>query len=351
MSESNTEGRLSYREAGVDIAEAERFVSGIAQWVRQTHGPSVVHHPSGYAGLFRLDAAASMKDPMLAVTCDGVGTKLLVARETGRYKGLGQDLVAMSVNDLLPLAARPLLFLDYIATGKLDAAAMEQVVYGIATACRSTGCALLGGETAEMPGVYAPGDFDLAGFAVGLVDGVRLPDPKSMGEGDVVLGLPSTGIHSNGLSLARAALFERGGASVSDRPAPLAGSLGEELLKPTALYVQEVQRLLEHTPFKAAAHVTGGGLLGRAKQLLPEGLRMHLDHHSFTVPPIFELIAQAGGVCALEMASTFNMGLGFLVVLGSEQAHEVHQTLGEQWIAVGRLQSGERGVEFGDVSI
>jgi phosphoribosylformylglycinamidine cyclo-ligase len=339
---------LSNKDAGVDIAAADGFVGRIARLAKATHAGRVVEHESKYAGLIT-PGTDGMREPLLAATCDGVGTKLLVAKAVGRYDGLGQDLVAMSVNDLMPLAARPVLFLDYIAVGKLDPAAMETVVGSIARACSEVGCALLGGETAEMPGLYAAGDFDLAGFAVGVVDRQKLPQPEAMREGDVVLGLPSTGVHSNGYSLARAALLERGKLQLTDEPKALGGrTLADVLLTPTGLYVRPVLRLLERHTFRAAAHVTGGGLLGRGKKLARPGLRLVLDPRTWSVPPIFDLIREAGGVAPAEMASTFNMGLGFLVVMGADEGASVARELAaDGWRVVGRVERGAPGVELG----
>jgi phosphoribosylformylglycinamidine cyclo-ligase len=336
--------RLSYKDAGVDIAAGDAFVTTVAALAGRTHGNGVVKHPSSYAGLFRPNLEG-VRDPLIAATCDGVGTKLLVAHAAKHYRGLGQDLVAMSVNDLLPLGARPLLFLDYVATGKLDPAPLAEVVAGVADACASVGCALIGGETAEMPGVYPPGEFDLAGFAVGVADGSRLPNPEEVAPGHVVLGLPSSGIHSNGLSLARKAL-EAGGLGVHDVVAALGRTVGEELLEPTALYVDPVLALFEHAPFSAAAHVTGGGLIGRGDKLLRDGQRLVLDSGSFEVPAIFDLIAEAGGVAEEEMRRAFNMGLGFLAVLSPRAAEIALEVVGEPWRRVGRIEAGTRGVEI-----
>ncbi len=343
--------QLTYKEAGVDVAAGDAFAERVGGLARASHTKGVVHHPSRYAALFRPELAG-LDDPLIAATCDGVGTKLSVAKEAGSFRGLGQDLVAMNVNDLLPLGARPLLFLDYIATGKLEMAALEEVVAGISVACQSVGCALVGGETAEMPGLYAAGDFDLAGFAVGLVDGARLPTPENMAPGDVVLALPASGIHSNGLSLARAALFERGGLSLHQAPALLGGkSIADTLLTPTALYVNEVLQLTEAFRIRAAAHITGGGLVGRGKKLLPEGLRLMLDAASFSVPPIFRLIQEAGGVTSAEMARTFNMGLGFLLVLAPEDADAALTRFSHLgFVRAGSIVAGERGLEWGDVT-
>jgi phosphoribosylformylglycinamidine cyclo-ligase len=340
MSES-----LSYRDAGVDIAAADALVERLADLARSTHTPGVVSHSSRFAGLFRLNLEG-MGDPLVAVTCDGVGTKLLVARAAGSLRGLGQDLVAMSVNDLLPIGARPLVFLDYLAAGKLEPAVLEEIVAGVANACRKVGCALIGGETAEMPGVYAAGDFDLAGFAVGLVDGERLPDPTRVTAGDVVLGLPSAGVHASGFSLVRKALLERGGLRLDAQMTELGRTLGEELCEPTALYVEPVLRLHESFAVKAAAHITGGGLAGRGAALLGARQRMVLEAQSFVVPPIFALIAEHGRVKPADMLSTFNMGLGFLAILDPAQADAALAQPQTPWRRVGRIEPGEKGVEL-----
>ncbi len=336
---------LSYKTAGVDIAAADVLVRVIGKLARATHTAGVLPHGAAYASLFRLDVAG-LKQPVLAGTCDGVGTKLLVAREAGRYRGLGQDLVAMNVNDLLPVAARPLFFLDYIACGKLDPAALTEVVAGMADACAAVGCALVGGETAEMPGLYARGDFDLAGFAVGLADETTLPKPESVAVGDWLLGLPASGIHANGLSLAREALLTRGGLHLTDTPPGFARTLGDELLEPTALYVKPVLELHARFGFKAAAHVTGGGLFGRLRQLARPGQRIALDAQSFARPKIFDLIAEAGTVTPLEMAHTFNLGLGFVVVVPPAVGAEAVAIA--PWRKVGTITSGT-GIVLGDL--
>lgn len=334
--------KLSYKDAGVDIAGADAFVKNVAALAKATHTSGVVPQGSEYAGLFR-PSLQGLRDPMLAATCDGVGTKLMIARDCQSYRGLGQDLVGMNVNDLLPSGAQPLFFLDYIATGKLDPEAMQSVVAGIADACRLAGCALLGGETAEMPGVYAPGDFDLAGFAVGLVDGARLPDPKSVAVGDVVLALPSTGVHSNGLSLARKALLERGKLRLDAHIETLGGTLGETLLVPTAIYVREVLALHTLGAVKASAHITGGGITGRATRLLQAGQRLRMAQKTYDIPPIFELIAKSGNVDMEEMRRTFNMGLGFLAVVSPETAQRCQ---GSAFFQVGSIVAGDTGIDF-----
>ena len=336
--------KLSYKDAGVDIAGADAFVKNVAALAKATHTAGVVPHGSEYAGLFRPNLQG-LRDPMLAATCDGVGTKLMVARDCQSYRGLGQDLVGMNVNDLLPAGAQPLFFLDYIATGKLEPAAMQSVVAGIADACRLAGCALLGGETAEMPGVYAPGDFDLAGFAVGLVDGARLPNPTSVAVGDVVLALPSTGVHSNGLSLARKALLERGKLRLDAHIEALGRTLGETLLEPTAIYVREVLALhaLGAGAVKASAHITGGGITGRATRLLQAGQRLRIEQKTYDVPPVFDLIAHSGNVDINEMRRTFNMGLGFLAVVSQETAQRCEKSA---FFKIGDIVAGDTGIDF-----
>lgn len=334
---------LSYEAAGVDVAAAARFVAEIGPMVQSTHDGAVVAHPSRYAGLIRPTAAAGMGDPLIAATCDGVGTKVLLASEPAHFECLGRDLVAMSVNDLLPLGARPLLFLDYLATGRLDPIRLEATVRGVAAACREAHCALLGGETAEMPDVHRPGEVEMAGFAVGLVDGRRLPDPATIRPGDAVIGLPSTGLHANGFSLARHALLDRGGLDLEAFLPDLGGTLGDILRTPTAIYVDRVLALLETEGFKAAAHITGGGLLGRAGAMLPAGLGMRLDPGSYDRPAIFDVIAAAGEVTPEEMAGTFNMGLGFVVIVTPGVADAA---AAQGWLRLGEVVA-EGGVDLG----
>lgn len=348
MSDDSTGKGLTYKDAGVDIAAADAFIARISWLTRSTHNAGVVRDSGAYAGLFRPNLDG-IKRPILAAACDGVGTKLIVAREANSYEGLGQDLVAMNVNDLLPSGAKPLFFLDYIATGAMNPEALEAVIRGIAKACTETGCALLGGETAEMPGVYPPGEFDLAGFTVGLVDEDKMPK-GGIKPGDKVLALPSSGVHSNGLSLARKALFERGGLKIDERVETIGRTLGEELLEPTRLYVNPVLDLMSRLTVKAGAHVTGGGLIGRGAKLVPEGCRLVLDPGRYRVPPIFELIGEAGGVAKAELARTFNMGLGFLAVVSEAELAAQRDQLPAHWLEVGEVTRGRRGVELGYAS-
>lgn len=345
---------LSYKRAGVDIAAADAFVEGIASLAKATHNAGVVPHTTAYAGLFRPDFSGIAK-PLISAACDGVGTKLIVARDMKSYEGLGQDLVGMNVNDLLPSGSRPILFLDYIATGKLDASELTPIVRGIANACKEVGCVLLGGETAEMPGLYSAGDFDLAGFAIGIADEARLPDANSVKAGDVIFALTSSGIHSNGLSLARKALIEMGGLRLSDHVGALERTLGEELLIPTRLYVNPVLEVMRQVKVKASAHITGGGLLGRLGKLTKNPVRVVVDPDRYNVPPIFSLVQKTGNIAWAEMASTFNMGLGYCIVVGQEDAAKLRATLttpasraGHQgWLEVGAIHAGPHGVELG----
>jgi phosphoribosylformylglycinamidine cyclo-ligase len=347
MTDAN-DAPLTYRRAGVDVAAADSLVERIAALAATTHGRDVLAHPSQYAGLLRMPARQG-ETSILAATCDGVGTKLLVARQARSFAALGQDLVAMSVNDLAALGARPLLFLDYVAAARLEAETIITLVDSMARACREVGCALLGGETAEMPGLYARGDFDLAGFAVGCIDEERMPRPERMQPGDTILALPSSGIHANGFSLARAALFERAGLALATRPAALAGrSLAEELLRPTLLYCEASLALFAACEVRAAAHVTGGGLLGRLAKLARPGCTLIIDPDSYERPPIFGLIARAGEVTADEMASTFNMGLGFVAIVPAAQATQaLRETARYGWHEVGRCTRGPHSVELG----
>jgi phosphoribosylformylglycinamidine cyclo-ligase len=329
--------RLCYRDAGVDLDAADAFTARVRELARASHTPGVVPFADAYAGLFR-PALDGLRAPLLAASCDGVGTKLLVARACGRHRGLGQDLVAMNVNDLLPAGARPLFFLDYLAAGRLDPEPLVEVVAGIAEACAEVGCALLGGETAELPGLYREGDFDLAGFAVGLVDAEQVPRGP-VEAGDVVLGLPSSGLHSNGLSLARRAL-EQAGIGYGDVLPELGASVGEVLLTPTRLYVRPVLSVLADLAparIKAAAHITGGGLLGRSRKLVPPGLRIEIDPGSYRRPSIFDVIARAGGISEIERARSFKMGLGFLLIVRAEDAARILSSPNSPISEVGRI--------------
>ncbi len=317
---------LTYKEAGVDIDAGDELVERIKPLAASTRTADVLSDVGGFAGLCRVPA--DVEDPVLVSGTDGVGTKLKVAFATGFHDTIGFDLVGMCVNDIVTSGARPLFFLDYFATGRLDVGVAEKVVAGIAAACRESGCALLGGETAELPGMYAPGEYDLAGFAVGVVARKKLIDGSRVAEGDAVLGLPSSGLHSNGYSLARKVLFDRAKLGLGDRPRELGGqTLGEALLTPTLLYARPVQALLAATvDVRAMSHVTGGGVPGNVPRVLPEGLGLRLKR-AWTRSPLFDLIARLGAVSDDEMRRAFNMGVGFVIVVAEEQAARAFEAL------------------------
>ncbi|HET9598382.1 MAG TPA: phosphoribosylformylglycinamidine cyclo-ligase [Anaeromyxobacteraceae bacterium] len=333
---------LTYRDAGVDIDEGDRFVELIKPLARPTLRPEVLAGIGGFGGLFALDLAR-WKEPVLVAGTDGVGTKLKVAFAAGRHATVGIDLVAMSVNDVAVVGAEPLFFLDYLATGKLDAAQGAEVVKGIAEGCRQAGCTLLGGETAEMPGFYPRGEYDLAGFAVGCVERSRIVDGRAVAPGDAVLGVASSGLHSNGYSLARKALLDR--HPLDWAPPELAGrTLADALLAPTRIYAREILALLQAVPVKAFAHVTGGGLPGNVPRNLPEGTRAVLDARRWPRPAIFDLVQREGGVPQDDMDRTFNMGLGLVAVLAPAHAEEARRVLAghglESWV-VGGIERGQ----------
>jgi phosphoribosylformylglycinamidine cyclo-ligase len=330
---------LTYAQAGVDIDAGNAMVDAIKPLVRATRRPGADGEIGGFGGLFDLKAAG-FSDPILVAANDGVGTKVKIAIETGRHETIGIDLVAMCVNDIIVQGAEPLLFLDYYATGKLDPAAGVAIVKGIADGCRLAGCALVGGETAEMPGLYAEGDYDLAGFAIGAAERGRLL-PTGVAAGDVLLGLPSSGVHSNGFSLVRR-IVERSGLAWGD-PAPFAPglTLGEALLEPTRIYVKPLLAAIRATgAIKALAHITGGGFPDNIPRVLPDGLGVALDLSAFAVPPVFGWLAETGNVAQAEMLRTFNCGIGMVVVVAPDEAGAVMAALEAE---------GERPVRLGQV--
>jgi phosphoribosylformylglycinamidine cyclo-ligase len=341
---------LTYAKAGVDIDAGNRLVDLIRPAVRATRRPGADGEIGGFGGVFDLKAAG-FKDPLLVGANDGVGTKVKIAIESGRHETIGVDLVAMCVNDLIVQGAEPLFFLDYYATGKLRPEAAAAVVKGIADGCMLAGCALLGGETAEMPGLYAEGDYDLAGFAVGAVERERLL-PKPVREGDILLGLPSSGLHSNGFSLVRRIVADA--ALAWDAPAPFeqGRSLAEALLTPTRIYVKPVLAALKATDkIMALAHVTGGGFPDNLPRVLPKGLGVMLDLSAIAVPKVFGWLARAGGVAQGEMLRTFNCGVGMVVVVAKQEVEEAEAALrvvGETPIRLGTViaAAGEDRVAF-----
>ena len=332
---------LTYRDSGVDIDEGDRLVEMLKPLARPTLRPEVLAGIGGFGGLFALDLGR-FKEPVLVSGTDGVGTKLKVAFAAARHDTVGIDLVAMCVNDVVVVGAEPLFFLDYFATGKLAAEQAVLVVRGIAEGCRQAGCALIGGETAELPGFYAAGEYDLAGFAVGCVERSRLLDGHAVVPGDLVLGIASSGLHSNGYSLARRALLER--HPLDWAPPELKGStLAEALLVPTRIYAKAVLALLSSVEVKALAHITGGGLPGNVPRNLPEGTRAVLDERRWPRPPIFDLVAREGAVPREEMLRTFNLGLGLVAVVPAASAEAARAVLAqeglESWV-VGGIERG-----------
>ena len=334
---------LTYKDAGVDIEAGDALVDRIKPLARSTDRPGTMGGLGGFGALFD-PRAAGFTDPVLVSSTDGVGTKLRLAIEAGLHGTVGVDLVAMCVNDLVVAGAEPLFFLDYFATGALDVAQAAEVVAGIAEGCRQAGCALVGGETAEMPGMYARGDYDLAGFAVGAAERGTLLPRGDVGPGDVVLGLGSSGVHSNGFSLVRR-VVAAGNAGLGD-PAPFAAgrTLGEALLEPTRIYVRPVLALHRAGLLKAAAHVTGGGLPGNLPRALPDGTVAVLDARAWPVPPVFRWLARAGGVAAEEMLRVFNLGIGMALVVAESDAEAATTLLrdaGETVHRIGRIEAGE----------
>ncbi|MGA0778872.1 MAG: phosphoribosylformylglycinamidine cyclo-ligase [Gemmobacter sp.] len=332
---------LSYAEAGVDIAAGNALVERIKPAAGAPARPGVMGGIGGFGALFDL-RAAGFQDPILVAATDGVGTKLRIAIDTGLLDDIGQDLVAMCVNDLVCQGAEPLFFLDYFATGALDVEQAARVIAGIARACAATGCALVGGETAEMPGLYAGRDFDLAGFAVGAMErGAALP--AGVAAGDVLLGLGSDGVHSNGFSLVRR-VAEAAGLGWEDR-APFADApLGAALLAPTRLYVRPVLGAIRAGGVRALAHITGGGITENLPRVLPEGLGAEVDLGAWRLPPVFAWLRAAGGIAPAEMLRTFNCGIGMILVVAPEHAEAAAAQLaaaGERVVPLGRVVPGE----------
>jgi phosphoribosylformylglycinamidine cyclo-ligase len=341
----NGTNSLTYAQAGVDIDAGNALVDRIKPLAAATARPGTMAGLGGFGALFDL-RAAGYQDPILVAATDGVGTKLRIAIDTGHLDTIGIDLVAMCVNDLVCQGAEPLLFLDYFATGKLDVGQAARIIKGIADGCAASGCALVGGETAEMPGMYHGGDFDLAGFAVGAME--RGSDlPRDVAAGDVILGLASDGVHSNGYSLVRAIVAQEGLAW--DAPAPFASApLGQALLAPTRLYVKPALAAIRAGGVHGLAHITGGGLTENVPRILPEGLAARIDLGSWTLPPVFDWLARKGGLTEAELLKTFNAGIGLVLVVAPEQAVALAALLrgaGETVIPLGEVGAGQ-GVQY-----
>jgi phosphoribosylformylglycinamidine cyclo-ligase len=339
----------TYKGAGVDIDAGDELVERIKPLAKATAIREVLSGVGGFAGLCAIPPGLS--EPILVSGTDGVGTKLKVAFMTGVHDTIGIDLVGMCVNDVVTSGARPLFFLDYFATGKLDVAVAEKVISGIAAGCKEVGCALLGGETAELPGMYAPGEYDLAGFSVGVVDRARIVDGARVESGDVALGVLSSGLHSNGYSLARDVLFDRMKLRPEGTTPELAGrSVGEALLSPTRLYARHVQAMLASVDVRAMSHITGGGIPGNVPRVLPDHLGLEVTG-SWPRPPIFDVIARGGDVAEAEMRRTFNLGIGFVfIVKASDEAaaRGVLEGLGEAPVTLGRVVPVKKDTAFED---
>ena len=336
---------LTYRDAGVDIEAGEQLVERIKPLAQSTRSEHVLGSLGGFAGL--CSVPSDIEDPVLVSGTDGVGTKLKLAFELGRHDTIGIDLVAMCVNDIITVGARPLFFLDYFATSKLDVDQGEAVVKGIAEGCRQSECALLGGETAELPGFYASGEYDLAGFAVGVVSRKRIIDGKAARLGDQVIGIASSGLHSNGFSLARRVLLDGDAPLSLHDPFESGPTLGDALLRPTRIYVKAARLALEHD-VHAMCHITGGGLPENLPRVTPEGLGIAIDPTSWTPDPMFTLIQERGGVADAEMRRTFNMGVGFTMVVAPERTASLVEALnasGERAFVMGAIADRE-GVSF-----
>lgn len=348
---------LTYRDAGVDIDAADELVERIGPLVRRTYGPRVLAGVGGFAGAFRLDYdqklfARNYRDPVLVACTDGVGSKLLIAVQTGRYDTIGQDLVAMNVNDLVCCGAEPLFFLDYIAVGRLDPGVTTRLVAGIAAACERAGCALLGGETAEMPDLYRPGHFDLAGFAVGVVERSRMLSPKRVRPGDELIGLLSDGLHANGYALARRVLLREARLDLGATVRALDETLADALLRPTRVYAQPVLSVLRRYRGRplvtGLAHITGSGLPGNVPRMLPPDCDAVLRRGAWPIPPIFGLIERYG-VAEEELYRVFNMGVGMVLAVRPKSAAAIVRTLiraGERAVVIGRVKRGKGRVEF-----
>jgi len=332
---------MDYREAGVDISAADAAKARIKGLAKATFNASVLTEIGSFGGMFRPDFSR-YREPVLVASTDGVGTKVKVAILAGVHDTVGYDLVAHCVDDILVQGATPLFFLDYVALGKMDPVKVEQIVSGFSRACAEFGCPLIGGETAEMPGTYAEDDYDLAGFIVGVVEkGKALP--RGVREGDVLLGLPSAGLHTNGYSLARKVLLETLGHRVDTHLPELGTTVGRALLAPHRSYLAALEPLLERDKVRALAHITGGGFPGNVPRVLPEGLGAHLRRGAWEVPPLFRLVQKGGGVVDEEMERTFNMGIGMVVVVAPGDLHEVEHSLerrGETSFVIGTVVPG-----------
>lgn len=339
---------LTYKDSGVDKEAGYREVRLIKSFIKKTHIPGVLSELGGFSGLFQLDMTG-MSEPVLVSGTDGVGTKLKLAFLTDRHDTIGEDCVAMCANDILCQGAKPLFFLDYIATGKLVPEKMASIVEGVANGCVKAGCALIGGETAEMPGFYNEGEYDVAGFVVGVVDKSKIITGEGIDEGDLIIGLPSSGLHSNGFSLVRKLVLEKLGLSLDQFYPELGKTLGEELLTPTRIYRDPVYEIIEKFQVKGMSHITGGGFYENIPRMLPKGFRAKIDIGTINTPSIFKLIQSWGNIDEEEMYGTFNMGVGMVLAASPSEADRIIGFLegkGEESYVLGEVIKGEKGVEL-----
>lgn len=347
----NRPGNSKYAEAGVDIDKGNKFVEKIKETVQSTHQRGVLSDIGGFSSLFAIDTE-KYKNPVLVTSTDGVGTKLAIAQLCDKHNTIGIDLVAMCVNDIIVCGATPLCFLDYFSVGKLDIHIASEIVEGIAEGCKQAKCSLVGGETAEMPGLYKSGDYDLAGFTVGIIEREKIIEGNEIRVGDRILGLASNGLHSNGYSLVRKICFTDHGLNVHDFIDDLGCTLGDELLKPTRIYVQPVLNVLKNYKIHGMVHNTGGGFIDNIPRILPNTCKALIDRDSWQIPSIFSFLEDKGEVSRDEMYRTFNMGIGLLVIVSEESASDIihhFEAMGETVYSIGEvesLQPGESVVEF-----
>lgn len=338
--------RMSYKGSGVDIEAGARAVELIKRHIKSTHTPDVLSSIGGFGGAFRPDLS-NYKNPVIVSGTDGVGTKLKVAFMMDKHDTVGIDCVAMCVNDIACMGAKPLFFLDYIATGELIPDRIADIVKGMAEGCNRAGCALIGGETAEMPNFYKPGEYDLAGFAVGLVENEYIIDGRGINEGDILIGLPSSGLHSNGYSLVRQVIFERGGMGIETYVEDLGCTVGEELIKPTRIYVKQIEKSLNAAHIKGIVHITGGGFIENIPRIIPKSLMADIYLDTWDVPEVFRLIGDIGRIEKNEMYRTFNMGIGLIMIVDREKAENVLKVLKTDGARIiGRISPGIEGVKL-----
>lgn len=338
---------ITYKDAGVDIDTANEFVERIKTSIKTTARKEVVSGIGGFGGLFRLNTV-DIKNPVLVSSTDGVGTKLRIAQLMDKHDTIGIDLVAMSVNDVLVQGAEPLFFLDYLATGKIELEKSVSIIEGITEGCRQAGCTLLGGETAEMPGFYKPGEYDLAGFCVGVVESEKMISGSTISVNDRIIGIASSGLHSNGYSLARKVLLEKGKLGVHDKVTGLEKSVGLEMLEPTRIYVKPLLNLFKNFNIKGLVHITGGGFYDNIPRIIPQACRAVINKGSWNISPIFNVIKEIGNVEEKEMFRVFNMGIGMMIIVAEKESHDVLErleVLGEKAYQIGFIEKKDENQE------